>query len=752
MGMWVSMMKNLRWCSVLMGVSNAVVIVLGSILMGLVYPSCGHKDIAPFAVILLGSCIRIGVMIRTAVAQQATARIILSSPWESADLEAVIRRERRIRYKRWLWWTRFLVLTTVQQFVATVYLFLIVAEHMNQHGSRNCVLGHVSNSTKWQQNILILFIVIVFFVAIVQCFTGSDVLRWRSFYATEDNAWKTHYREVFDHGIREVLCCLGRFKYLSDLEEDEIYSVAQILGDLVAYRAAGTGHLELLAGLALLQRPSESPKLHEECLEAPEDRIQEAAIFHPFAEAAYTGLLLDIGRNPVLFPCAWLYRQGILTPWTRNRCPVLEGDNWWRGHAAAFLRYVNLSAEALRQGRVNQGKCEAAYFIVVLHHLKSVVIAVRGTETPEDLITDGLCRECTLSMEDLDGLINSNRIHQDVRQKVISSLPHYGHSGIVEAARDLFMQIEGNLGDDDICSESRGYLSSLLGAGCECDGYAVRVVGHSLGGAVAAMLGLRLYCRYPNLHVYAYGPLPCMDPIVADACSEFVTSIVYSNEFSARLSVASVLRLRAAALTALSQDPTDASIPSKLARRFLFVSKYEKSEVEEKIEAPNLNSSVIITENRSRQNDQEYSIWQGTDMQDSSYDGINHNDSLDDFTNPFYASPDNINLSGDPVSEFMEVVPSPENGSARDLPEMFLPGLVIHIVPHKKSIRTVPPKSWLSQGSSYKAYIANRESFKDLIVSSSMFLDHLPWRCDYAMRQVLKSRRAQSTDTGSQMV
>lgn len=33
------------------------------------------------------------------------------------------------------------------------------------------------------------------------------------------------------------------------LEEDEVYSVAQLLGDLVAYRASGTGHLELLAGL-----------------------------------------------------------------------------------------------------------------------------------------------------------------------------------------------------------------------------------------------------------------------------------------------------------------------------------------------------------------------------------------------------------------------------------------------------------------------------------------------------------------------
>jgi len=31
-------------------------------------------------------------------------------------------------------------------------------------------------------------------------------------------------------------------------EEDEVYSVARLLGDLVAYRASGTGHMELLAG------------------------------------------------------------------------------------------------------------------------------------------------------------------------------------------------------------------------------------------------------------------------------------------------------------------------------------------------------------------------------------------------------------------------------------------------------------------------------------------------------------------------
>ncbi|AQK42043.1 Cleavage stimulating factor 64 [Zea mays] len=38
---------------------------------------------------------------------------------------------------------------------------------------------------------------------IVQCATGSDVLRWRSLYASYDITWRVHYHEVFDHGTRE---------------------------------------------------------------------------------------------------------------------------------------------------------------------------------------------------------------------------------------------------------------------------------------------------------------------------------------------------------------------------------------------------------------------------------------------------------------------------------------------------------------------------------------------------------------------
>ncbi|KAK2991197.1 hypothetical protein RJ640_027169, partial [Escallonia rubra] len=117
---------------------------------------------------------------------------------------------------------------------------------------------------------------------------------------------------------------------------------------------------------------------------------------------------------------------------------------------------------------------------------------------------------------------SGNHIQPSVRQTVVSSLPHHAHSGIVEAARDLFMQIDGNT-DSGQSSEFGGFLSSLLGPGCECYGYNIRIVGHSLGGAISALLGLRLCRRYPKLHVFAYGALPCVDSIVADACSDFVT-------------------------------------------------------------------------------------------------------------------------------------------------------------------------------------------------------------------------------------
>jgi hypothetical protein len=43
---------------------------------------------------------------------------------------------------------------------------------------------------------------------------------------------------------------------------------------------------------------------------------------------------------------------------------------------------------------------------------------------------------------------------------------------------------------ENTSSGQLGFLSTLLGEGSGCHGYKVRVIGHSLGGAIATVLGM----------------------------------------------------------------------------------------------------------------------------------------------------------------------------------------------------------------------------------------------------------------------
>ncbi|CAJ1977809.1 unnamed protein product [Sphenostylis stenocarpa] len=743
--------RNLRWWSLAVGVSNLAVVLMGGLLILRTHHLCPRRFLLPFLFVSLAAPIRVVVMFQTAFAQQAAATLILQ---DSNDL--LIRLRRRAMYKKWLCWNRCSAVVIVLQSLFALFLLLDSTRHSST--SNHCLLD-----SPWNHGFLAIFIIFVSFLAVLQCFTGSDVIKWRSFYEARDHAWKSHYSEVFDNGIPE---------------EDEVYSVARLLGDLVAYRASGTGHLELLAALALLQNHEKSTESYEESMEAPEMRIKEAEALHKFAEAAYTGPLLDVGRNPFVFPCAWLYRQGVFSPWTRNRWhffgysvlrrPILDGDNWWRGHAAAFLKYTNLPPEVLRQGRVNQVKCEAAYFVVVLHHLQSVVIAIRGTETPEDLITDGLCKECSLSADDLAGLINLCPKNEETKWEA------YG--GIVEAARELFMQIEGHPERPD--SESYGLLSKLLGFGCECFGYNVRIVGHSLGGAIAALLGLQVFMKvYYEKNIYEKRMFfASLENKIVDANMK-LACIIFGNEFSSRLSIGSVMRLRAAAITSLSQDPkADSAMIFRLARRFLYLSKYQRNKTKAEDESEyhsgaiqdNLNHQIrrsqCDTDNKGAlskkisiieagsieqelhnikgnlviSNYGEYASFESEDCLNNEHEECSlwsdarardHIVGIDNarFTNAFAKDARSID---DPVSQFIDTVPDSENPSSNDPPELYLPGFVIHIVLEKKRSQTDLRTSWRMQEREkcYRAYIADRESFKDIIVSPSMFLDHLPWR------------------------
>lgn len=54
------------------------------------------------------------------------------------------------------------------------------------------------------------------------------------------------------------------------------------------------------SGLALLQSNSQFPESYEDCMEAPAFHLQEAAMLHKFAEAAYTVRLNNTGSEALL--------------------------------------------------------------------------------------------------------------------------------------------------------------------------------------------------------------------------------------------------------------------------------------------------------------------------------------------------------------------------------------------------------------------------------------------------------------------
>ncbi|KAH7441342.1 hypothetical protein KP509_03G034200 [Ceratopteris richardii] len=786
-------------------------------------------------------------------------------------------------YAYWLWWGRFGAFVTLLQILGATYLtysFLkLDSVGINPWYSAD-------GSTGWHRSFFLALSLAAWLLTITQCCVGSEIFAWSSLYARQNNAWRAYYHEMFDYGIREALCCLGRAHYINS-KEDEVDSIAAVLGELVSYRAAGAGHLEFLAGLALLQiQGSSVPSLSDSL--APTHLIREASILHTFAVAAYTGPLLDIGRSHLMFPCVWLYRQGVFTPWCRNRLPKLEGDNWWRGHAAAFLRYSKLPPEAIRQGRVHQAKLECAYFVIVIKELQSVVVAVRGTETPEDLLTDGLGRECVLSDSDLCGLFQSDRISQEMKQKLSLNSPHFAHEGIIMAARELAQQLDDfsdsgrvcfssnsqdlySLAEDTPASRKPGILSKLLGPGRECEGFKLYLVGHSLGGSIAALTAMRLCGRYPQVHVYGYGVLPCVDASLADACSDFVTSIVYNDEFSSRLSIASIKRLRVAAIKALALEsgsdfgaikrltqqllgaPSAARLfdrnngfskeitvakplirhkwkrfrfqlkggiylCSHACRCMIYMSRYSASgspktmlhdfelhnlKVSRSLElvpketngltnqasaelSNHVDDCVLIEDNGRIMpfspfthdgwfSDKENIIClnAGRDNDDCNEESevLVVNDDLDECRHPSSTHniiEENSDFSSEEISANAEIktkgkAPLPsdifvdsqtlhasQSGEQDNHYEMFMPGTIVHLVPvecSKSGQSSHSPGKKAPQGYQYRAFIKDRRSFQDLVISTSMFLDHMPWRCQHAMDKVLEHEKEYLKDT-----
>jgi pimeloyl-ACP methyl ester carboxylesterase len=162
------------------------------------------------------------------------------------------------------------------------------------------------------------------------------------------------------------------------------------------------------------------------------------------------------------------------------------------------------------------------HYVAVNHTRKLLVIAIKGTSTFSDALTDALGKamEHTLEASPFEGLDTKN-VGFDGGKTIRC------HEGMFAAAMMLLTDTQ--------------HLVEQLFLPLH---YKIIVCGHSLGAGVACLLGLLLRSRIAvlrrdatTLKVVAYATPTCLEYKAALACAPFITTVVNNNDCVPRLSV-----------------------------------------------------------------------------------------------------------------------------------------------------------------------------------------------------------------------
>jgi hypothetical protein len=170
---------------------------------------------------------------------------------------------------------------------------------------------------------------------------------------------------------------------------------------------------------------------------------------------------------------------------------------------------------------------------------KTVCLAIRGTATIQDVITD--IRQIPVPFPDQepsDDAGNSSFENNDDDWTTIFRGQGLALCGMASAATNLF----------------REHIDALMFFAKQ--GYRIRITGHSLGGGVATMIGVMAMRHFERdkelarvlqlgksnsveesslLRVYAYGTPSCVDAKLAESVDSFVTTVVLHDDVFPRL-------------------------------------------------------------------------------------------------------------------------------------------------------------------------------------------------------------------------
>uniref|UniRef100_A0A1I8B882 sn-1-specific diacylglycerol lipase n=1 Tax=Meloidogyne hapla TaxID=6305 RepID=A0A1I8B882_MELHA len=133
------------------------------------------------------------------------------------------------------------------------------------------------------------------------------------------------------------------------------------------------------------------------------------------------------------------------------------------------------------------GLFEVPFAVVIDHHTNAIVIAIRGSASFMDIITD-------LSLD--DEMLDSIDVDSDPILRSDKELDGYGeirvHRGILKSARYIYETLQAN----HIIEDAQQRYPN----------YHIMICGHSLGAGIGSLLALFLKIKCPDIRCYAFAP------------------------------------------------------------------------------------------------------------------------------------------------------------------------------------------------------------------------------------------------------
>ncbi|KAJ7401392.1 Sn1-specific diacylglycerol lipase beta [Pitangus sulphuratus] len=318
---------------------------------------------------------------------------------------------------------------------------------------------------------------------------------------------KSSATRVWEKRIRLLCCCI--------VQDDDHRVAFTSIAELFRTYFSDTDLVpsDIAAGLILLHQ--EQDKM-ESCPKEPEEvlchspsslvtddldvELENAAHYMLFAAAAY-GWPYYVYTSPFTALCKL---KGDCCG-NRPTDSDITGSDRHNFHFGSILNITGLQYRDFIHISFHNKIYEIPFFVALDHKKEAIVVAVRGTLSFEDILTD-LSADCEdLTLEDV--LENG-----------------FVHKGITQAATYIYRKLIND-----------GILNQAFTIAPE---YKLVIVGHSLGGGTAAILAIMLRNSFPTLKCYAFSPPGgLLSKSLADYTKHFIISVIVGKDLVARLSM-----------------------------------------------------------------------------------------------------------------------------------------------------------------------------------------------------------------------